>query len=274
MSAGYIYILREREFITTGQNVYKIGMTKNVAQRMSKYPKDSELIYNHKIDNVQCVERYLINKFTEDFIPRKDIGSEYFQGNLKSMIATIYNYIMSNMPDEDTPTALQKAKLIDNSDIVIKYIDEFRSELRCATVKSDDVYAAFLKWATEKNYFHNVTNANFAKELKSLFGVKKEVVNNSEGVYFSLEFPNLMPYVRKKINNKESVEKFVKEYIIPDKNGYFNVERAESLYRKSIYYIGGSIVHNLMEILGVTVVKKQIGRRMMFVVEGYSFIYD
>lgn len=270
MSAGYIYILCEREFITTGQNVYKIGMTGNVTQRMSKYPKDSELFYTQKTDNVKCVERYLINKFTEDFVPRKDIGSEYFQGKLKAMIATIYNYIMSNMPDDDTPTALQKAKLVDNSDIVMKYIEEFRGEFSCATVKNDDAYAAFLKWAKEKNYFHNVTNATFAKELKSLFGVKKTVENNDTGVYFSLVFPNLMLYVHEKIDNKEIVGNFIKEYIIPDEKGYFNVERADILYRKSIYYIGGSIISNLLEILGVKVVKKQIGQRMIFAVEGYS----
>lgn len=90
MSAGHIYILREREFIT-GQNVYKIGITRNIVK--NKYIKGSDILIIQYIDNVQCVKRGLINKFAKDFIARKDIGSDYFQGNLKALVSTFFNYI-------------------------------------------------------------------------------------------------------------------------------------------------------------------------------------
>lgn len=38
-----IYLIQEREFI--GTNVFKIGRTKNINQRMKNYPKNSVYYY-------------------------------------------------------------------------------------------------------------------------------------------------------------------------------------------------------------------------------------
>ena len=42
---GHIYVVKEREFIKTNENIYKIGRSKNIVRRMPSYPKDS-LIYS------------------------------------------------------------------------------------------------------------------------------------------------------------------------------------------------------------------------------------
>ena len=39
----YIYIIKEREFVISKENVYKLGMSKNVKNRMSDYPKGSQI---------------------------------------------------------------------------------------------------------------------------------------------------------------------------------------------------------------------------------------
>ena len=42
MMTNYIYLLQEREFIKTKENVYKIGMTKKENhKRFNQYPKGS-----------------------------------------------------------------------------------------------------------------------------------------------------------------------------------------------------------------------------------------
>ena len=42
-NGGHIYLIQEREFMNANQNVYKIGRTKDINQRVKGYPKDSRL---------------------------------------------------------------------------------------------------------------------------------------------------------------------------------------------------------------------------------------
>lgn len=41
---GYLYVIQEREFVRSDEDVYKVGRTYNVAQRLSQYPRGSDLI--------------------------------------------------------------------------------------------------------------------------------------------------------------------------------------------------------------------------------------
>lgn len=43
-NSGVVYLLREREFIKTKENIYKIGKTRDISNRMKQYPNDSEKI--------------------------------------------------------------------------------------------------------------------------------------------------------------------------------------------------------------------------------------
>lgn len=88
----FIYLLQEREFIKSNSPIYKIGKTKNHKCRMSKYPKGSYLIILMPCDNSDEKEKELLNIFNEKFIQRKDIGTEYFQGNIKDMISKVIYY--------------------------------------------------------------------------------------------------------------------------------------------------------------------------------------
>lgn len=94
--SGFIYILQLREFIKTKEEIYKIGMTKDISKRILQYPKGTQLHMALFTENVQVCERFLINKFRQDFKGRLDIGREYFEGDRTTMIETIYNYIQNN----------------------------------------------------------------------------------------------------------------------------------------------------------------------------------
>lgn len=89
-----IYLLREREFITNNQEVYKFGCSATIRVRLSKYPKGSELImvwntfdYDHK-----DVETKVLKILKKRFSQRTDIGREYFSGSLRKIISEVNDY--------------------------------------------------------------------------------------------------------------------------------------------------------------------------------------
>jgi len=93
---GIIYLLLEREFIKTGENVYKVGKTSNINKRMSKYPKGSFLYFSVVSDDIDRDEKEILSVFENEFIQRRDIGSEYFEGDNKLMIKQIFLKLSEN----------------------------------------------------------------------------------------------------------------------------------------------------------------------------------
>jgi len=88
---NYIYLLQEREFIKTNENIFKIGMTtKKNYERFNQYPKGSILLFQIICNNCKHIEKIIIKIFKEKFIQRKEVGTEYFEGNYKIMIDIIY----------------------------------------------------------------------------------------------------------------------------------------------------------------------------------------
>lgn len=91
---GYIYLLQEREFIKTKENIYKIGKTKQLNHfRFNQYPKGSILLFQMICNNYDNIEKKIIKELKEEFKNRKDIGNEYFEGDYKMMIEIIYSII-------------------------------------------------------------------------------------------------------------------------------------------------------------------------------------
>lgn len=93
----YIYVLQEREFVRNNENVYKLGKTVNPKQRLSSYPKGSKVHMVMPCEDCSEAEKCLLDWFRELFVSRKDIGSEYFEGDLLMMTKTVMRYLL------DTP---------------------------------------------------------------------------------------------------------------------------------------------------------------------------
>jgi len=90
---GSIYLLQEREFMTTSQNIYKVGMTsKPHLSRFVKYPKGSKIIYIITCENHELAEKIVLRKFKEEFTQMTLIGREYFKGSHEEMF-----FIMSDV---------------------------------------------------------------------------------------------------------------------------------------------------------------------------------
>ena len=85
MDNNYFYLIIEREFIKTGESIYKIGRTAQdpPMNRFSGYPKDSHifLVIEANDGTERAIKKQL--KLTPGIIQRRDIGVEYFEGDIK-----------------------------------------------------------------------------------------------------------------------------------------------------------------------------------------------
>jgi len=101
MTIGYIYLLRVREFIKTGEHVYKIGKTKQeFPARFNQYPDGTELYLMVKVKGIDLFEKQIIDLYNKLFKRRE--GNEYFEGDPIEMMNLIFYYfnINNNKTDE------------------------------------------------------------------------------------------------------------------------------------------------------------------------------
>jgi hypothetical protein len=93
----YIYLIREREFIRTNDNIYKVGRTKqqinNSIRRFDEYPKGSEPIFLMKVNSSIKAEAEVIKMLKQEYKQRLEYGKEYFEGDVNCMILSIIKKI-------------------------------------------------------------------------------------------------------------------------------------------------------------------------------------
>jgi len=110
MSAQYVYLIQEREFIKTSENIFKIGKSKQENnKRINQYPKQSKLLLQIVCDNCDILEKELIISFKNKYNHRKDIGNEYFEGDFEDMIKNFF-YIRNNIDDIINYEKIEKEK--------------------------------------------------------------------------------------------------------------------------------------------------------------------
>ena len=89
---GYCYLLIEREFVKTKENIYTIGRTRRmIEQRFEEYPKGSKLIEHKEVSDCVVAEAALIKHFDKMFIKRRDIGNEYYEGDINLITKEFLN---------------------------------------------------------------------------------------------------------------------------------------------------------------------------------------
>jgi hypothetical protein len=91
-----IYIIHERTFVELNANIYKIGKTKNIKNRLNGYAKGSKLLFSIACKDCTESENKILNylKNNDKYIQVKEYGKEYFQCDLKDLISEIYNLIL------------------------------------------------------------------------------------------------------------------------------------------------------------------------------------
>lgn len=94
MLVQYVYLLQEREFIKTQEQIYKLGKTRQPNnERLKQYPKQSVLLFQMVCKDCDMKEKEILRVFKQKFIHRKDIGQEYFEGVATEMIDEIYRVV-------------------------------------------------------------------------------------------------------------------------------------------------------------------------------------
>lgn len=77
---GHVYIVSNKLY---PENVYKIGMSKNIKQRLQSYGKDRKIHKLAEVSDCMGIERTLIEIFSRKF--KLFRGKETFEGNLEEM---------------------------------------------------------------------------------------------------------------------------------------------------------------------------------------------
>lgn len=96
---GYIYVIKEREFISTNALTLKVGMTlRHPECRMGEYPKRSRLIFVRPVyhTSVAHIEKIIHDTLIKLFKQNTDIGLEYYDGNEEEIINTIICTMLDN----------------------------------------------------------------------------------------------------------------------------------------------------------------------------------
>ena len=107
-STSYVYLLQEREFVKTSENIYKIGRTKKENfTRFNQYPKGSILLFQIICQNDVLVEDLILKQFNLYFTRQPLIGREYFKGDFRIMIDMMHTIVKNKM----TPTEMQQLEM-------------------------------------------------------------------------------------------------------------------------------------------------------------------
>jgi hypothetical protein len=108
---SYIYLIQEREFINSGENVFKIGRTRQENfERFKNYPKGSKILLHTICNDCDNAERKIKSYFKKIFISRKDYGSEYFEGSYLRMIFEM-NKVICELDNDDSKSNISPVGL-------------------------------------------------------------------------------------------------------------------------------------------------------------------
>lgn len=99
----YFYLICLRTHIDSKIKVFKLGRSWSIKSRFNGYPKNSILLYLCRVKDGYHVEHEMIKVFKHNFILEKDLGNEFFKGNINDMIKCATNVIeyMNQKIDDD-----------------------------------------------------------------------------------------------------------------------------------------------------------------------------
>ncbi len=105
-----LYLIHTREFISTNKEIYKIGRSSNIENRVRNYPNGSKILLAIINKNsIQC-KKNLIKQFKLTFTQKLLYGNEYFEGDVDEMINMMCDYIITDNKECKRKEEEEKAK--------------------------------------------------------------------------------------------------------------------------------------------------------------------
>lgn len=93
IDSNLVYLIKLND-----KKVYKIGKTdRTIRERIQDYPSDAELYLTEKVSNNTEVEKVIKEVFKNIFKQRRDLGFEYFEGDINNM-CRVFKNITSRYP--------------------------------------------------------------------------------------------------------------------------------------------------------------------------------
>ena len=144
----YVYLVQEREFIKTKEEIYKIGRTRQAnLSRFNSYPNGSILLVQCICNDCDRLERELINKFKIKYELQREIGSEYFKGDCKEMMRDIYEHIINE----------------GEKDVIVEDVKE-EKEVIIRKEKEKEYKCSYCDYSSERKYYLKLHNEIKHKE--------------------------------------------------------------------------------------------------------------
>jgi hypothetical protein len=175
LETQYIYLLQEREFIKTGESIYKLGKTvqkcgRGFGERFKGYPKGSRVLLVIEVEDCNKEEGELIRCFKKEFKRRDDIGSEYFEGDIDDMKKTLCNHIFK-----------QQKVLVEKQVEVKKFEDEKEVQIGNNICKNcgKELSNYFSCWRHQQKC-NNIDNLEMKKQLEKLKNKVIELENKEK----------------------------------------------------------------------------------------------
>jgi hypothetical protein len=107
--AGYVYLIKIYE--TIANDIYKFGRTKReFIKRFTEYPKEAkpktQLVLWH--EDIKSFETDVLRELRNVFQERKDIGNEYFQGDVEQMKQLIVCHFIPSIVNNNVNNLLRE----------------------------------------------------------------------------------------------------------------------------------------------------------------------
>lgn len=230
-SNGYIYVIITREFIALQESVVKAGYTKDIVHRFYHYPKNSKLLFCQYVEDAYETEKRVLQELRQQYVQRKDIGKEYFEGQIWNIVATVKSVLADstvnvfissktrenqnteeeneNVKDEDVKV---EARITDPDRIIQEFFEQNKGFLNNQILKSSDVYDKYTTWAYENKHSiaRHISQKRLTTGLKAMFGVKNYVHRFEDGVSQAICFAEVADSDDEETRSKN---KYLSEYI-------------------------------------------------------------
>ncbi len=96
---GFIYLNYTRACKNADEFVYKFGKSHDIDQRENNYVKGYSMLFVVAVKDRHKCERLVREYFKIEFIPRRDYGYEYFEGDIFAMVQAIKKILSNYITD-------------------------------------------------------------------------------------------------------------------------------------------------------------------------------
>jgi hypothetical protein len=184
-NSSYIYVLIAREFLNSGQPVYKIGKTNQNPpwKRILQYPNGSEVFLLRKVNDCSQMESLIKQKLKETTSLKQkiDIGDEYFEGNINEIIK-ICNDLCQNenliQPKSNIATNTNMSAN-DEKDTYKQFIDDYvKKNKRSGSFgfDSDKIYMETKYWCNNIGHVKCPLKIDIHKYVENInIGIQNEL---------------------------------------------------------------------------------------------------